>query len=182
MRDARAAGDVVEHHGKVGRRRDGPEVGDDAAPASASSSTGSSDEEPVGARLGGLLRHADRVGGVVRAGARDDRDGGADGLLDGVDQVDLLGRVGRGRLPRGAREDEAVAPVVDEEGREALGAVEVDGAVVAHRRDHGGQHGAEGTVHGLSLPVHLPPVATAVRGSGIPRPYGETRPFSLNAS
>ena len=54
-------------------------------------------------------------------------------------------RVGGRRLARGAVQDHAVMAVLDEVHGERHGGLQIEGAVVGHRRDHRREQGAEGT-------------------------------------
>src|SRR3712207_6948971 len=60
-------------------------------------------------------------------------------------EVGLLPVGGRGRLTGGAVEHQAVVPGVEQVDGEARGGVQVDGAVVGHRRDHRGQQDRKST-------------------------------------
>src|SRR5205814_7956955 len=77
------------------------------------------------------------------AGAGDDRRAVADRVHRGGEQLEpfLVGE--RRRLAGGARDDETVRAVVDEEGGELAELVEVDRAVLVERRHDGGQDLAE---------------------------------------
>ena len=111
---------------------------------------GGDEQQPVGAELGRLAGQLDRVRGDVGADARDDRGAVADRVADDAQDLAVLGRGGRGRLARGPADDDAVVAVVDQVGRDRRGLLQVDRAVVAEGRGHGGEHPAEGCLRGSS--------------------------------
>ena len=137
-----AAGDVVEHHGHAGRLDDLTEVCEHARLAGLVV-VGRHEQQPVGAELLGLAGQLDGVRGGVGADAGDDRGPVADGVLDGAEQVAVLGHRGGRRLAGRAGDHDTVVAVVDEVGGDARGAVEVDRAVVVERARHRGQHPTE---------------------------------------
>src|SRR5690606_31878155 len=84
---------------------------------------------------------------VVGSGTGDDHAAVADPVEERAQQLALLFVARRPRLAGRPVDDQAVvAPLVDQVGREARGAVVVDAAVGQERGDHGGQHPSERTV------------------------------------
>ena len=67
----------------------------------------------------------------------------ADGVLDGAQQLAVLGHRGGRRLAGRAGDHDTVVAVVDEVGGDPRRAVEVDRAVVVERARHRGQHPTE---------------------------------------
>ena len=89
----------------------------------------------------------------VRRRAAHQRHVGADGLAHGAPDRNLLLVGERGRLTRGAGDDEAVVAGGDERtGQLADGRI-VDGAVVVEGRDHGCEHAADLVGHWNASPV-----------------------------
>ena len=142
-RGAGAARDVVEHDRYAGRLGDGPEVVEHAGLAGLVV-VRRHEQQPVGADLLGLLGELERVGGRVGADTGDHAGPVAHGVLDRGQDLAVLGDGGRRRLPRRTGDHDAVVPVVDQVGRDARGAVEVDRPVVLERRRHRGQQRPNG--------------------------------------
>ena len=101
------------------------------------------DEEAVDADLVSLLREVHRLGGRVRTGAGDHGRPFSDGADGDAEELEPLVLRERRRLARRARDDETIRAVVDEMVRKRCKAVEVHRAVLAERRDDGGQDLAE---------------------------------------
>ena len=163
--DARAARDVVEHDGQIGRIRDGAHVGAQALLGGAVVVRGD-DQQAVRTVLLSALADAHRVRGVIGAGAAQDERTIPHGLAHGVRQVVLFGLVGRGRLSRRAGQEDRVAAFVDQLGREALRGDQVNVAGGRHGGDHGGREGAEAAGRNVRHVPHL----THPRQAGPPPP------------
>lgn len=145
-RHPRAPGDVVEHGGQAGRVGDGREVADEAL-LRGLVVVRRHHEQAVRAGGLGLPREFQGVLRVVGSGTGDDHGAVADRLDDRAQKLALLFVARRRRLAGRPVDDQAVvAPLVDQVGREARGAVVVDAAVGQERGDHGGQHPSERSV------------------------------------
>ena len=110
--DDRAAGDVVDDDRQLDRVVERPVVVVEPALARLVV-VGGDDERRVGADALGVAHQADRLLGVVRAGAGDHRDPAGCGLDDDLDAALVLGVGERRRLAGGADGDEPVASLGD---------------------------------------------------------------------
>ena len=135
---AGAAGHVVEHDRGVDGVGDGAEVLVEAL-LRGLVVVGHDLEQAVDADFGGELGGFDGGSGAVGAGAGDE--GGVELVDDGqqLAEEDALLFVGEGGgFAGGAGDDDAVGAALDQRDGEGLGLLDVDRAVLAHRRDHGG--------------------------------------------
>ena len=140
--DHDAAGDVVDDHRTVTDRRNGLEVLNDAARRRLRVVRGDN-EEAVGTDRVRLLGEMDRFGRRVRAGSGDHSRPVADCADGHAEELEPLVLGQRRRLARGAGDDDAVRPVLDQVVSELGKAVEVDRAVRPKRRHDRGQNLSE---------------------------------------
>ena len=158
-RDPGAAGDVVEHHRQAGRVGDGGEVAEQAR-LRWLGVVGRDDQQAAAPAFSAAWASSTVCAvSLVPTPATTWARSPTASTTARSSRVLLLVGGGR-RLARGAVDDEAVVAVVDEVGRQPLGAVEVERAVGGERRDHGGEHAAEGRLgsrtlggHGATVPV-----------------------------
>ena len=147
--DRRPRRDVVEEHRLVGRRCDLGVMRHDAAPVGLVV-VRRDRQRGVHARRGRRLGKMDRVARVVGAGTGDDRGTVADLGHGQRDERDVLLVGHRRRLARGAGDDDAVGPVIEQVVPQPHGGVLVDAAVRGERRDRSGQDGPQAG-HGLEV-------------------------------
>jgi hypothetical protein len=102
-------------------------------------------QHPGDTKTARLTREVHGVRGVVRAGARDHRDGDRLGHRGPERKLLVVGE--HRRLAGGARDHKPVVAVLGEVAGERARAVEIERAVVVERRDHGGEHPPETTGH-----------------------------------
>ena len=150
---AGAGGDVVEDAGQVRRLRDRGVVGDETL-LGGLVVVGRDQKQAVRAERLRLLRHHDRVGGVVGAGSGDDRDP-AGGLLHAeADRLKVLVVVERRRLTGRSDRDDRICMICNLKLNEISESLIVDASVFVHRR-HDGDAGAFENCHGFTSAIYL---------------------------
>ncbi len=152
-----AAGDVVEHDREVAGLHHAAEVVEDARLARFVV-VRRHQEQPVDPDLGRLLGELHGVSGGVGAHPRHNRGAIADRVLDGQQDLAVLGDGRGGRFASRAADHDPVVAVVDEVGRDLGGARQVDRAVVVergrHRREDAPERRSRGVGHAVQAIAH----------------------------